>query len=628
MLKKKRNKGITLIALIVTIVVLLILAGVSIATLTGENGILKQASKAKEETHIAQDKELIQLAVNEYNVSKYSEPSKSLKDILQQQEWCSNALYNEESKEIIVIIKECEHQYSVSENGSVTKIEGTLENINLVRQDTKLWQYGNNLTETTNIYSDVGHTRLSLKPEEWIKVNKGEKYTFEYHSETYKVAYQVHNGISSVLDSGWLEPDKSITFIPEASYINLVVCEKNGGNIKLSTLSDLKIALSKGDTAYYEPINNEIIQAGSIKLDRDKVISGLLRMDGSIQESLVRASYSEIINVSDLYEIYLYGDIFKSYDVALLTSNKAGKTLDYGWISKESKIVLEPYTELMIICFRDKGDATINYNNLLYGNDFIISKEKIDYISRPKEETNPLLDSEKVLQIAHRGAPYAFGLPENSIPAFIKACEIGFDGIEADLQCTQDGVFVIMHDETVNSTTNGTGTIADMTYEQISNLVLTHNSNCTDEEAKVPTLDDVLQICKRYNKIPFLEIKQSSISESVLDILYDKLVEYDMLKKVVLISFNNEALSYMRKKSDLIHVQPLGASINYTLCYTNSSLSLETHLINSKIVSEAHEKGLLVNCFTVNEQKTAEEMISAGVDMITSNYYFKEESNR
>lgn len=119
----KNNKGITLIALVVTILVLLILAGLSISTLTGENGILKQASKAKEETHIAQDKELIQLAINEYNVSKYSEPSKNLTDILQQQEWCSNALYKEKSKEILVTIKECEHQYSVAENGNITKVE-------------------------------------------------------------------------------------------------------------------------------------------------------------------------------------------------------------------------------------------------------------------------------------------------------------------------------------------------------------------------------------------------------------------------------------------------------------------------------------------------------------------------
>ena len=61
---KKLNKGITLIALVITIIVLLILAGVSIAMLTGENGILSQAQKAGEQTDIGQEKEAIALAYN------------------------------------------------------------------------------------------------------------------------------------------------------------------------------------------------------------------------------------------------------------------------------------------------------------------------------------------------------------------------------------------------------------------------------------------------------------------------------------------------------------------------------------------------------------------------------------
>ena len=63
-MKKSKNNGITLIALIITIIVLLILAGVSIATLTGENGILNKAEKSKEQTIIAREKEEIALAYN------------------------------------------------------------------------------------------------------------------------------------------------------------------------------------------------------------------------------------------------------------------------------------------------------------------------------------------------------------------------------------------------------------------------------------------------------------------------------------------------------------------------------------------------------------------------------------
>ena len=61
---KQKNNGITLIALVITIIVLLILAGVTIATLTGENGILTKASEAKEQTEIAEEKEAIGIAYN------------------------------------------------------------------------------------------------------------------------------------------------------------------------------------------------------------------------------------------------------------------------------------------------------------------------------------------------------------------------------------------------------------------------------------------------------------------------------------------------------------------------------------------------------------------------------------
>ena len=61
-MKSKKNNGITLIALVITIIVLLILAGVTIATLTGENGILTRASEASEQTEIAEEEEAIRLA--------------------------------------------------------------------------------------------------------------------------------------------------------------------------------------------------------------------------------------------------------------------------------------------------------------------------------------------------------------------------------------------------------------------------------------------------------------------------------------------------------------------------------------------------------------------------------------
>ena len=91
-MKNKRNKGITLIALVITIIVLLILAGVSITAIIGEDGIITKAKIAKEETEKAADKENIELAVAEY---KLDESSSTLEEFLESKEWCKDVTLNE-----------------------------------------------------------------------------------------------------------------------------------------------------------------------------------------------------------------------------------------------------------------------------------------------------------------------------------------------------------------------------------------------------------------------------------------------------------------------------------------------------------------------------------------------------
>ena len=116
---KKLNKGITLIALVITIIVLLILAGVSIAMLTGENGILSQAQKAGEQTDIGQEKEAIALA---YNGAK-AENNGGDVDV---DDLNRNFGYNdtdataEGSKPITVTFKESGRQYTIDENGVIS----------------------------------------------------------------------------------------------------------------------------------------------------------------------------------------------------------------------------------------------------------------------------------------------------------------------------------------------------------------------------------------------------------------------------------------------------------------------------------------------------------------------------
>ena len=118
--KKLNNKGITLIALVITIIVLLILAGVSIAMLTGENGILTQAQNAKKETSIAEEKEQIALAYNAAIAKKQSTDitAKELDDELKANDAGADA--TKDGENIKVTFEESKREYIIDENGTIT----------------------------------------------------------------------------------------------------------------------------------------------------------------------------------------------------------------------------------------------------------------------------------------------------------------------------------------------------------------------------------------------------------------------------------------------------------------------------------------------------------------------------
>lgn len=104
--------------------------------------------------------------------------------------------------------------------------------------------------------------------------------------------------------------------------------------------------------------------------------------------------------------------------------------------------------------------------------------------------------------LAHRG--YSAHYPENTMLAFKKAIEAGFDGIETDVQKTKDGVLVLIHDDKINRTSNGKGKVRDLTYQEL----LQYNfNNGFKEDVKIPRLDELLSLIKTTNMILNIEIK-------------------------------------------------------------------------------------------------------------------------
>ncbi|MCQ2432885.1 MAG: hypothetical protein MJ175_09825, partial [Clostridia bacterium] len=115
---------------------------------------------------------------------------------------------------------------------------------------------------------------------------------------------------------------------------------------------------------------------------------------------------------------------------------------------------------------------------------------------------NKLPYTHPITVAAHRGNSGHFA--ENTMPAFRSAIELGADMIETDIHLTKDNVLVLMHDNAVDRTTDGTGNIADFTYEELTKL----NCNPKGEYAKIPTLEEFMTLCAENDMMVNLEIKE------------------------------------------------------------------------------------------------------------------------
>jgi glycerophosphoryl diester phosphodiesterase len=135
--------------------------------------------------------------------------------------------------------------------------------------------------------------------------------------------------------------------------------------------------------------------------------------------------------------------------------------------------------------------------------------------------------------IAHRGGPaYA---PENTLAAFRNAIAAGADWLEMDVQMTRDGALVVIHDETVDRTTNGTGRVADLTLEQIGTLDAGNGE-------RVPTFEEVIAQAKEAGVGVLAEAKLPHLYPGIEARMVQAIVDANYVEKTVIQSFESQAL--------------------------------------------------------------------------------------
>lgn len=207
---------------------------------------------------------------------------------------------------------------------------------------------------------------------------------------------------------------------------------------------------------------------------------------------------------------------------------------------------------------------------------------------------------------AHRGASKQ--APENTLPSFELAYEQGADGIETDVQLTKDHVPVLIHDENVRRTTNGTRFVQDYTFKQLRQLDAGAWFSDNYSHTPILSLEEFLHWIGDKNLLINLELKTNVIPyKNIEHIVYDLLVKYNKIDQTVVSSFNPNSIKAMhaidrkittaflssQKKIDLFHyAKELGAT----------GLHLKNRLITQGLIEKAAKQDLYIASYTVNRQ--------------------------
>lgn len=225
---------------------------------------------------------------------------------------------------------------------------------------------------------------------------------------------------------------------------------------------------------------------------------------------------------------------------------------------------------------------------------------------------------------AHRGA--SSHAPENTMPAFELAYRLGADGIELDVQLTRDGIPVVIHDETVDRVSDGTGWVKDYTLDEIRKLNVNKEFPAYGR-ATVPTLEEVYDFIRDTDMTVNLELKNGAVfyeglEEKVLTLAEKK----GIADRVIYSSFNHYS---MRKIKELV------PEAKIAFLYSNGILDMPEYarkhgayalhpsmknIEYPDMLKECREKGIRVHVWTVNRQEDMERMRKLGVDAVITNY--------
>lgn len=227
---------------------------------------------------------------------------------------------------------------------------------------------------------------------------------------------------------------------------------------------------------------------------------------------------------------------------------------------------------------------------------------------------------EMTLIFAHRG--YSAKYPENTMKAFIEAEKASADGIELDVQLTRDGEIVIIHDEKVDRTTDGTGFVKDYTLQDLRRLDAGHHKKFSHKIEPIPTLQEVLEWLKTNHLKCNIEFKNGKFPYKGMEEKVISLIRaYDLSDRIIFSSFNHYSIVYCYQLAPEIETAPLYLEGLYMpWVYAASIRAKGIHpkfgAAPEALVKASMDAGIAVRPFTVNKEEDIRRFIAMGCTAI------------
>lgn len=176
-----------------------------------------------------------------------------------------------------------------------------------------------------------------------------------------------------------------------------------------------------------------------------------------------------------------------------------------------------------------------------------------------------------VRAVAHRG--YSIGAPENTLAAYRMAKRMGFNYAECDVSFTSDSVAVLLHDDTIDRTSNGAGSISAKTYAEVKELDFGSWFSSAYAGEHAPTFEEFLSLCRSIGLRPYVELKAGT--EEQIKSIVDTVIRYGMRDKTTWISFSAAHLAFVKDKDDHARLGLVVGEVTSSTISTAQSLQTE-----------------------------------------------------